>query len=411
MIRLLVVFAALVLCLSGCGGGSRQGFNFTASEIASLCLDSTELLPTDVSSAVRVDLNPFLGDKEFEFGDLVRSLRFIPLETTDASLLANIYKVVLTDRHVYVHDDFKGGGLVIFTSKGKFVRRISHGGGPGELYQLSDMAYDPSTDRLLVYQHPFLLFYTSDGEYLEQKKLPFGFYNFQPIPGGYVFKTIDGVGNHHLGAKQDYTLLVTDTTFRLRQAALPVAPDKTHYGGYRYLYDAEDGIRVTGKFNDTIYCYDPLRHVLSAACVLDYSDKKLPDSQVKDPRGEFTDILMGNDYYYFLGECLETPSHQVFFLRNDWRRHRLVVYRDKQTGGMTGGATYHFDFHVLPPVGFPRATYGDNFVSLHYPNPQDSCLQSSPLISPEDKRMIAGLKADDNPVLALFQLKSIDGHE
>ena len=192
MIRLFA-FVALVLCLSGCGGGSRQGFNFTASEIASLCLDSTELLPTDVSSAVRVDLNPFLGDKEFEFGDLVRSLRFIPLETTDASLLANIYKVVLTDRHVYVHDDFKGGGLVIFTSKGKFVRRISHGGGPGELYQLSDMAYDPSTDRLLVYQHPFLLFYTADGEYLEQKKLPFGFYNFQPIPGGYVFKTIDTV--------------------------------------------------------------------------------------------------------------------------------------------------------------------------------------------------------------------------
>lgn len=406
-----LLFIAFVLCLSGCGQGSRQASNFTASDIESLHLDSTELLYADVSAVKQVDLNPFLGNKEFEFVDKVQSLRFVPLETNDASLLANIYKLVLTDDYIYVYDDFKGGGLAIFTSGGKFVRRLSHGGGPGELYRLSDMAYDPFTDRLFVYQHPFLLSYTPDGKYLGQKKVPFGFYNFQPISGGYVFKTIDGVGNQHLGAKQSHTFLVTDTTFRLKQAALPVQEDKTHFGGYRYLYGNGDSIRVTGKFNDTIYSYNPLRRVLYAAYVLDYTDKKLPDSYVENPQGEFTDILMQHDYYYFLGEYLETTSHQAFFLRNDRRGHRLVVYRDKHTGGTVGGATYHYDCHSLPPIGFPMATYKNNFVSLHYPNPQDSCLQVGPLISPEDKRMIAGLKADDNPVLVLFQLKSIKGHE
>ena len=410
MLRLFV-FTVFLLCLFGCGEGTRQASNFTTSEIESLHLDSTKLLCADVSAVKRVNLNSFLGDKEFEFGDKVQSLHFIPLETTDDGLLANIYKVVLTDDYIYVHDAFKGGGLAIFTSKGKFVRRISHGGGPGELYRLSDLAFDSVTNRLLAYQHPFLLFYTPDGKYLEQKKIPFGFYNFYPMPGGYVFKTIDGMGNQHLGSKQPCTFLVTDTTFRLRQAALPVPADKTHFGGYCYLYGSGGNIQVTGKFNDTIYSYNPLRHALHAAYVLDYSDKKLPDSYVEDPRGRFTDILTQNDYYYFLGEYLETTSHQAFFLRNDWRGHRLVVYRDKHTGGMSGGATYHFDYHLLPPVGFPKATYKDCFVSLHYPSPQDSCLQASSLISAEDKRVIAGLTTDDNPVLVLFRMKSIEAHE
>lgn len=169
MLRLFV-FTVFLLCLFGCGEGTRQASNFTTSEIESLHLDSTKLLCADVSAVKRVNLNSFLGDKEFEFGDKVQSLHFIPLETTDDGLLANIYKVVLTDDYIYVHDAFKGGGLAIFTSKGKFVRRISHGGGPGELYRLSDLAFDSVTNRLLAYQHPFLLFYTPDGKYLEQKK-------------------------------------------------------------------------------------------------------------------------------------------------------------------------------------------------------------------------------------------------
>lgn len=126
MLRLFV-FTVFLLCLFGCGEGTRQASNFTTSEIESLHLDSTKLLCADVSAVKRVNLNSFLGDKEFEFGDKVQSLHFIPLETTDDGLLANIYKVVLTDDYIYVHDAFKGGGLAIFTSKGKFVRRISHG--------------------------------------------------------------------------------------------------------------------------------------------------------------------------------------------------------------------------------------------------------------------------------------------
>lgn len=404
------VGAASCCCLSACGGAFRGDVRFTEADIASLHLDSTQVLPAVDSAVVRVNLNPFLGNREFDFGSLVNSMRLIPLETNDNSLVANIYKVLLTDKYIYIHDDFKRGGLIIFTADGKFVRRISHGGGPGELYRLSDIDFDRENQYLLAYQHPYLMYYTPDGQYLRQKKLPFGFYNFCAIPGGYAFKTMDGYGNEHLGTKKDYTLLVTDTTFRLKQAALP-SPRLVGFGGYHYLYKTSE-VQVTAKFCDTVYTYKPLRGELEATYALDYSDKKLPYSYCLDTNSnKFMDAITQNDYYYFVGEYLENNTHQVFFLRNDYRNQRTVIYRDKRTGEMTGGSNANFDKNVIPPIAFPTAVYGDCFVSLHYPNPNDSCLQASPLLSAEEKRALLQLQEDDNPVLVSFALKTIKDDE
>ena len=158
------------------------------------------------------------------------------------------------------------------------MRRISHGGGPGELYKLNDIAFDKETNRLIAYQHPFLLHYSSDGEYIEQQKLPFGFYNFVTIPGGYMFKTLAGYGNEHLKDKKNNTLLITDKDFKLKYTALPSPYVNANYGGYCYLYKNGADIQITNNFADTIYHYDSKGQVLTAAYILDYADKKLPSS-------------------------------------------------------------------------------------------------------------------------------------
>ena len=44
------------------------------------------------------------------------------LETSDSSLVDNIYKVIVTDSMIYIFDDYKGGGLVLFNSNGKFIK-------------------------------------------------------------------------------------------------------------------------------------------------------------------------------------------------------------------------------------------------------------------------------------------------
>ena len=70
-----------------------------------------------------------------------------------------------------------------------------------------------------------------------------------------------------------------------------------------------------------------------------------------------------------------------------------------------GGSEAHYDYREMPPIAFPKTVYKDCFVSLHYPNKGDSLLTESTLLSDSDKQILKNLKADDNPVLIMFQMK------
>lgn len=402
---MLFLFAILIVCFCGCKERNNNDSAYTQHEIETLHLENTKLMPIVSDSIVTVDLNPFLGNKMFDFGDLVKNVSIVPLETTDKSLISNIYKIIVSENHIYVFDDFKGGGVAIFSRSGTFVKRLPHGGGPGEITMLHDIAYDRNTRRLLVYQHPFLFFYTSTGDYIEQVKLPFGFYNFIVLPTGYLFKTLDGYGNEHLRDKKNFTVLVTNKDFALECVGLPTVHMEANYGGYSYLYENEGCIGITNNNNDTIFHYNDSLHRLDAIYVMDYKDKKVPMNYWNLQGRDFSMKVSQNDYYYYIGEYLETTSCQAFFLRNDYRRMRTVVYRNKNTGKLVGGSEAHFNPREIPAIAFPTGTYKDYFVSVHYPNRSDSLLLNSSKLTLKDKKMMLKLKEDDNPVLVLFQIE------
>ncbi|WP_279105048.1 6-bladed beta-propeller [Bacteroides acidifaciens] len=399
----------VVLFLISCTGKKERGnLRYSQEQIDSLCLDSTKELKADVSRIVSINLNPFLKEKSFDFSSHVQKVHFVPLATTDESLISDIYKIVLTDSMIYVFDDFKGGGIVIFNREGKFIRRIKHGEGPGELYRLNDISYDKENKELLAYQPPFLQFYTSTGNYLRQMRLPFGFYNFSVIPEGYMFKTFDSSGNEHLGSRRDNTLLITDKNFKLKCAGIRSSTTNICYGGYSYLYLNGAVTMITHNYNDTIYCYENETGKFEAAYVMDYHDKKIPDEQLKSylqmNRRDFFKALSQNNNYYFIGEYLENNTHQVFFLRNDYSGLQTVVYRDKKTEKLIGGTNADVSLTEIPAVAFPKTAYGDWFISVHYPNANDHLLLKSSILTKEDKQTILNLKEDDNPILVFYQL-------
>jgi hypothetical protein len=286
---------------------------------------------------------------------------------------------------------------------------MSHGQGPGEIFRLLDIAYDKEKDELIAYQHPFLYYFSSSGKFHHRAKLPFGFYNFTIIPEGYVFKTLDRQGNEHLDSWDDYTLLVTDKKFKLKSVGLSYAPNEINYGGYNYLYKNNNTISVTQRFTDTVYHYFISTNLLTAKYVLDYSKKELPKQYLEGSKKEFDDAISNNDYYYYLGEYLESDSHCVFVLMNDYIRFNTIIYRDKLSGNLRGGTHGNYDdVNEIPAMGFPFAISetGNYFISVHFPHPNDSLLSNSSIISEEDKLKVKNLTEDDNPVLVLFKLKN-----
>ncbi|MDR1114998.1 MAG: 6-bladed beta-propeller [Tannerella sp.] len=400
------IILILIIFFISCVNQQNKSSHFTEEQIASLHLDFTTILHTEIDSVIKVDLNPFLKRQSFDFGSLVKEIKLIPLETTDESLLDVIYKVIATDSHIYIYDRFKGGGIAIFDREGEFIIRISYGQGPGELIRLYDIAYDADNDELVAYQHSFLLFFTASGQFIRKTRLPFGFYNLAVIPDGYIFKALDGQGNGHLGLLGDYTLFVTDKNFKLKSVAIPVLSDIVNYGGYNYLYPNNNAIKITQKYTDTVYHYISETNRLEAKYIMDYSKKKLPERYIKGSMNEFESATTQNDYYYHLGEYLETISQNTFFLKNDFTGLQTIVYRDKNTGNLTGGTdAICDDRNEIPAMTFPVATSDNWFISFYFPDKNDSLLYNSSIITEEDKEKLKGLSEDDNPVLVFFQLK------
>lgn len=396
-----IVFLGLILsCISNPEKSSR----YTKEQIASLQLDSAKILKPETDSVTEINLNPFLKKQSFGFGELIKEIKLVPLETNTNSLLDAIINVLVTDSSIYVHDKFKGGGLVIFDRSGNFIKRIPNGRGPGELNRLYDIAFDEENNELVVYQHSFLLFFTPSGEFIRQERLPFGFYNFTIIPQGYIFKTLSGQGDDHLGPFKNHTLFVTNKKFRLKSVGLPSPTDHDQLIGFRYLYN-NINIIITQTCTDTIFQYNNETNKLKTKYILDYSQKKLPNHYYKRSWDDFKNAIEENNFFFFIGEFLVTKSHQALFLQNWHKNIKPVIYRDIKSGNLKGGTNADFNLTEIPPIAFPRWTSGEYFISAYLPGKNDLFATHSTIISKHDKKRVQNLTENDNPVLVFFKLK------
>lgn len=306
-------------------------------------------------------------------------------------------------KNTYIYDDYLGGGVVIFTNSGKFIKRIPNGAGPGELYRISDITFNQDQGQLLVYQHPYILYYTKTGNYITQKKLPFGFYNFESIGEHLLFKTLDSKGNQHLEKIKNNTLFVTDQDFKIEFSGLSSPEYKANYGGYHYLKKNGNDIQIVENNNDTIFHYDDSTNEIKAVYLLDYDKKKLPEEYWALSGREFTKALSNNNYFFFIGEYFETKTHHAIFLRNNYLRKTFVYYRDKMTGEIVGGCNANVDIEQIPPIAFPKSVYGNYFISIYHPNGACPFINSR-FLSAKDKSLLQSMTEDDNPVLVLYEL-------
>ena len=187
--------------------------------------------------------------------------------------------------------------------------------------------------------------------------------------------------------------------------SLPIKPRKISYSGNNYLRKSIDGFVIAHSFIDTLYCLDSECKNIKAKYLLDFKDKKIPDSYLELDFAEARGNLSKNDFYYFLGKYMETRSHQVFFLHNNYINLNTVIYRDKSTGKLIGGTSLNYNEKELLPYGFPLNSTSDYFMSLYWPDGSEKNIVNSPFISEEDMLKLKSIDEGDNPVIILFGLK------
>lgn len=117
--------------------------------------------------------------ESFESVDIDK-IRYIPLETSDSSIISSIGKVIFFNNLFYISDFWDSKALFIFSDEGKFVKKInSFGRGPGEYLQPVDFDIDPQGKiRILDVGLKKVLTFSTYGDYIKEEKLDIRFMEF-----------------------------------------------------------------------------------------------------------------------------------------------------------------------------------------------------------------------------------------
>jgi hypothetical protein len=399
----------LLIGIASCSKQEPKNQKFTPEQVASMKLDSTQRVTINTASVETIDLNPFLKINTLNFGELIESICYIPLETTESSLVSEIIHLLVTDSNIYIADRYRGGSVLIFERDGKFINRIEKGQGPAEILNLKDIDFDEKNQELVIYHYKVLSFYTPKGEYKRRERIPFNAFNFSITPDGYLFRAENGVDNTHLGYPENYQLLMTDKNFQLKSVGIPYIYSKElRYGRQDYIQSTDKSIHFTVNFNDTVYQYVNSKEI-TAKYRLDFSNKSFPKNLLKELSTErFFQSAKDNDYYYFTGDYIANDTHDFFGLENDRIKMQTAIFRDKKSGTILAGTSLNF-FQTAPALRTPKASQDSLFISYFQPQDVDKLKSLFPdfkMLTPDDKLKLEQLQEDDNPVLMFYKLKS-----
>lgn len=139
-----------------------------------ILLPSCKKQVVKIEGGIQVSINTDKIDTFYKASDIFESVRIVPLETIDESLLGNISKVVIANNIIYVLDNHIKT-IVLFDLDGKFIKKINRRGrGSKEYIDLEDFVVLPNRNMVLLDgESQKLIFLDESGEPFDEQKLPF----------------------------------------------------------------------------------------------------------------------------------------------------------------------------------------------------------------------------------------------
>jgi|GEM_PF-5711161 len=389
---------ALLLIIS-CSKKEAKSEKFTQVEIDGLKMDSTKNLPVDYSGIAELNIEKLLNPKPFNLGALLDSINLIPLESGKECLISELTSITFSKDYIYVVDAYQGSSIVIFDKSGKFVTRIKRGNAPHEITTIKNICFNAKTNELIVFHSHYMSFFSPEGKFIKKAKLPINAFSFEITDDGYLFCTIKGIDNRHMGTFSECRLLALNANFEVMYAGKINNSDiETDFcGETRYLKRDNDTIIFTHSFNDTIFTY--YNHRVKAKTFLNIGRSSVPRDVLRKDEEIISKELKANNYDFFMGEFESTTSHEYYKLSNHYTRKYTSVFRDKKSNNCISLNSYLIPSY-LPCFREPFATHNDYFVS--YVNPDNYFVNSMFGKAYCNKNNI---KEYDNPILVFYKLK------
>lgn len=338
--------------------------------------------------------------------DYVDIVRFLPLETTDTSLVGNIDQLEVVDDRIVILDSYGSNSVSAFSATdGRLLCRLSGtGNGPGEFLSPHAFFVEHSDSSLYVLDRllsKLIRYRLSDFSYREEIPLPANSpLAFAVSSGGSRFFYYYPLRSEDLfGGRQ---LVEADREGKVVSSWYPGPPSgRILHGNPSAFYTCEGTQCVVPYFSDRVYEWrgDSLR----VRYQLEWGNSSFPDESVfhEDDSSVIMKKIGSENYIRFLYVYENAAALAVkYYIREDlylsaWDKHTgrcFNIKADAVTDDLYIGGCFPL------PVGVSES---GGLVGALLPQKMDK----AKILNKDLKSVCPNVRDDDNPVLVFYTLK------
>jgi hypothetical protein len=364
----------------------------------------TPMTKMDGVKAISVEVKP----KQFlEMFALVDTAHYVPLQTTEESMIGRVDKLFLCQNKIIILDKDISNAVFVFDLQGRFLYKIDNPGfGPEQYMKLYDLSVDSYNNRLILndaYQKRMVYHRLEDGSFLyERENLPIAyqilavgpqtmafFYNIQPnIPPEYaVILSIRSANK-----RADY--FEYDSQINSHVFSTSVFSSYNDTCHYFYPY-----------FNDLIYKFEGDSLVPKYA--VDFGKRAMDFGIFFREKKSMNFFDETNNCCFPKTNFFETVNYMYFEF--DYNNIAYNVYYSKTSGNKKMGNVIGYGFDNFS-MSQPIAMFSDFFVSIitadKFPSEPIQVAVESNFYTKELVRIHRSIDDTSNPVLCFMKLKA-----
>ncbi len=331
-------------------------------------------------------------------------LSVIKLETNDSVLLGSIRTIEKLDNKLYISNR---NGIHIFDTKGKFIKRIKKGAGPGEIKQVTAMDINDKFKELVIVDNGcWLKIYDLEGSYLKQYYTAMLIYDAVRLNSS-VFALHSG----YSGNNQNHLIYLFDTekgkVVKRDVPSLDLALKNLSILTYNNFVKQNDNFIFSASNSKKVYKLDSLGNV-TLFNILDFGELLPPSNYIERFKraGNFMNKAYNDDYIAFITYYYKFK--EITFVGLKYKEYNCgIIENDNKDKIYLSSISELFGFPQISSLTHPVAM-SENLLIF--------ALEPSDLFERVDekndsiKEILIGknkirLNATDNPVVILVKFK------
>lgn len=333
------------------------------------------------------DSYPSVAESEYEF-----LYHFIPLETKEECLLGKIFNIKKFNNYLYIHSIFNKS-VMIFSTDGKFIKKIPTGRGPGEIMDPLYMVVDEKNNQLEILDYfRHIKIFSLEGEYIKSQECDASL-EFEKIDDHYLF--------HIFTAKnQKYCFKTQNTQNEIQYFLDFQKTNKAPFMFYSHLFKTDSTIYFHTDFNHTVYRISgndltPKPYaIISHQCTAD-KIKPLSESEINSycmSQNLYINMLNFNalhEGHTLYAEMITENDVEAFLYNVD--NHK--IYRvNNGINGCISGSSENYQYKSITPG------------SIEYHLQDESVIKNKPLYE-KLTQLASTIQEEDNPVIVEIEIK------